>query len=88
MSDDENVRRFYRLVRDTSRTAYDVLPCGKTIGEFANEIALKKYVQTIKRKRIQATALRVRKRNKKTQETTNESDVDRESVERSPSYHE
>jgi hypothetical protein len=57
------VRTIYKLVKDTSRTAYDVLPCGRTLGEYANVIAVDRYIKKNWRKRHQARAARASKKN-------------------------
>lgn len=62
MEDTLHIRSFLKLVRDPSRTAYDVLPSGKTIGQCANEIANARYLHKKALKCEHAREARSRKR--------------------------
>jgi hypothetical protein len=63
-----NLRGYLKIVRDPTKTAFDILPDGQTIGEFANKQAVERYSKKIVNKRIRASKQRRRKReqNKKT----------------------
>lgn len=62
MESSAHVRLIYKLVKDSSRTAYDVLPCGKTLGEYANMVAIARYQKKNWRKREQARAARANRK--------------------------
>ncbi len=57
-----NLRGILKTVRDEKKTPYDCLPDGRTIGDIANELALRQYSQKILKKRERARQLRQRKR--------------------------
>jgi hypothetical protein len=68
-SDDEdapaNVRIMLKMVRDPSKTAYDLLPNAETVGAFANRHAVDTYIRKIVMKREKARETRKRKRKSK-----------------------
>lgn len=64
MEDQLHIRTFLKIVRDPSKTAYDELPSGRTIGSIANELAISRYKRKIERKRAQTRETRSRKRAK------------------------
>lgn len=57
-----HLRGSLKIVRDTSKTAYDSLPTGETIGEFANRYALQRYSRKVESKRERARETRKQKR--------------------------
>lgn len=56
------LREYLKIVRDPSKTAYDMLPSGETIGEFANRHAVERYARKIESKRERARESRRKKR--------------------------
>jgi hypothetical protein len=48
------IRAYLKIVRDPSKTAYDTLPNGETIGSFANKRALYRYGNKNDMKRARA----------------------------------
>jgi len=74
MSDDEgdehlaaNIRSMLKVIRDPSKTAYDLLPTGETIGAFANRHAVETYVRKNVIKREKAREIRKRGRSDRKQ---------------------
>lgn len=59
--DIHSIRRLLKIVRDSTKTAYDQLPNGKTIGAFAHDHAVSRYSSRLDSKRIQARQNRRRK---------------------------
>lgn len=57
-----NVRALLKIVRDPSKTAYDLLPTGETVGSFANKHAVENYIHKNIVKRQNAKEFRKRKR--------------------------
>lgn len=57
-----NVRALLKIVRDPSKTAYDLLPNGETLGSFANRHAVENYIHKNNVKRQNAKEFRKRKR--------------------------
>jgi hypothetical protein len=57
-----HIRTILKMIRDCSKTAYDELPSGRTLGEVANELAVTQYAKKIKRKRERAREARSQKR--------------------------
>ena len=51
-----------KLVRDPNKNAFDFLPSGETIGEFANRYAVERYTGKLETKREQAKESRRQKR--------------------------
>lgn len=51
-----------KIVRDPTKTAYDVLPSGETIGAFANKHAVARYARKIENKRERAREIRKKKK--------------------------
>lgn len=61
----DNVRSLLKLVRDPSKTAFDLLPTGETLGSFANRHVVEAYVRQILMKRETAQRSRERNRNQR-----------------------
>jgi hypothetical protein len=61
---DIEIRVCLKIVRDISKTAFDLLPSGETIGEFANRYAVERYTRKIESKRERARECRKIKRNR------------------------
>ncbi len=59
---DLHIRTILKMIRDCSKTAYDELPSGRTLGEVANELAITQYAKKITRKRERAREARSQKR--------------------------
>ena len=57
-----HVRSFLKIIRDRTKTAYDKLASGKTLGEEANKLAVGKYMRKVELKRERARETRSRKR--------------------------
>lgn len=57
-----NLRSYLKIIRDPSKTAYDLLPSGETIGSFANRHAVDRYARKVKSKRERARETRMKKR--------------------------
>ena len=57
-----NLRCFLKIVRDASKTAFDLLPSGETLGAFANKHAVARYSRKIENKRERARESRRFKR--------------------------
>jgi len=57
-----NLRGSLKIVRDPSKTAYDFLPNGETLGAFANRHAVDRYSRKVESKRERARETRRRKR--------------------------
>jgi hypothetical protein len=68
-----HVRSFLKILRDPTKTAYDELPSGKTLGEVANEMAVAKYTRKVELKRERARETRAR--NKKDEKPTKKSKI-------------
>lgn len=68
MSDDENdeqhltanIRSLLKIVRDPSKTAYDLLPNGEMIGAFANKHAVESHIRKKQMKCEKAREVRKR----------------------------
>ena len=60
--DTTNLRISLKIVRDPTKTAYDLLPSGETIGAFANKHALARYARKIENKRERAREIRKKKK--------------------------
>ena len=58
-----NLRAALKIVRDPTKSAFDYLPTGETIGAFANRHAIARYSRKIENKRERARESR--KRNKR-----------------------
>jgi hypothetical protein len=56
------VRVLLKIVRDTEKTAYDLLPGGQTIGHFANIYAIDRYTRKVESKKYSARENRKTKR--------------------------
>lgn len=59
---DSNLRSSLKIVRDPSKTAYDFLPSGESLGAFANRHAVERYSRKVESKRERARETRRRKR--------------------------
>jgi hypothetical protein len=57
-----NLRGSLKIVRDPSKTAFDFLPTGETLGAFANRHAVDRYSRKVESKRERARETRRRKR--------------------------
>jgi hypothetical protein len=57
-----DLRCSLKTLRDPSKTAFDLLPSGETIGSFANRCAVERYTRKIESKRERARETRRRKR--------------------------
>ena len=64
-NDSAKLRCCLKIVRDPTKTAYDVLPTGETIGSFANKEAVDRYIRKIKSKRQRARESRKRSKKQK-----------------------
>lgn len=51
---ESNLRIQLKIVRDPSKTAWDMLPSGITVGEFANAHAVDSYIRKVDSKRMRA----------------------------------
>ena len=60
-----NIRTYLKIIRDSSKTAYDVLPSGESLGSFANRHAVERYIKKVENKRERARETRRKKRNVK-----------------------
>jgi hypothetical protein len=68
MSDSKlHIRSLLKIIRDRTKTAYDTLPSGETLGEVANKEAIAQYSRKIKRKRERARESRSLKKMKNTE---------------------
>jgi hypothetical protein len=76
-----HIRTFLKIIRDRSKTAYDELPSGRTLGEVANELAVTQYAKKIKRKRERAREARSQKKKFDEQIQQNFSDMKEETKE-------
>ena len=56
------LRLCLKITRDPGKTAYDLLPTGETIGEFANRYAVDRYKRKIESKKFSARENRKNKR--------------------------
>jgi hypothetical protein len=59
---ESDLRLSLKIVRDPTKTAFDVLPSGETIGEFANRHAVERYTRKVENKRERARESRRKKR--------------------------
>lgn len=59
---DSNHRAILKIIRDATKTPYDLLPSGETIGSFANRHASERYRDKIEKKRVRAREIRKRRR--------------------------
>lgn len=57
-----NLRSSLKVVRDPTKTAFDVLPTGETLGSFANRHAIDRYARKVEGKRERAREIRMKKR--------------------------
>jgi len=57
-----NLRSSLKVVRDPTKTAFDVLPTGETLGSFANRHAIDRYARKVESKRERARETRMKKR--------------------------
>jgi hypothetical protein len=57
-----HLRSSLKIVRDPSRTAYDLLPTGETLGSFANRQAVDRYARKVEQKRHRAAQTREQQR--------------------------
>lgn len=67
----QNLRTNLKTVRDPTKTAYDLLPSGESIGSFANKHAVARYRSKIegKRQRARETRKQKKKNNHKKKKT-------------------
>jgi uncharacterized Zn finger protein (UPF0148 family) len=61
----DSIRENMKKIRDIKNTAYDKLPCGKFIGEYANEQAVINYTKKVEHKRKKAHLYRKKNETKK-----------------------
>lgn len=68
-SDDEmgdnmssNLRGSLKIIRDPTKTAFDILPTGESLGAFANKHAVDRYSRKVENKRERARETRKKKR--------------------------
>ncbi len=54
LNDPVQLRGCMKMVRDPSKTAFDLLPTGETIGSFANKYAVSRYSRNVESKRARA----------------------------------
>lgn len=66
---DAGLRLTLKHIRDETKTPYDVMPNGQTLGQVANTLAMKQYTQKIKKKRERARQSRKAKQKEKRVET-------------------
>ena len=57
-----NLRTSLKIIRDPSKTAFDMLPSGETLGAFANRHAIDRYARKVESKRERARETRMKKR--------------------------
>lgn len=61
-ANDGNLRSSLKIIRDPTKTAFDHLPTGETLGAFANRHAVDRYARKVKSKRDRARETRLKKR--------------------------
>lgn len=59
---DLDLRLALKMVRDINNHAWDVLPNGELIGEFANRHAVRRYSRKVENKRLRARETRKQRR--------------------------
>lgn len=59
---DCKLRSSLKIIRDPTKTAFDLLPTGETLGAFANRHAVDRYARKVKNKRDRARETRLKKR--------------------------
>jgi hypothetical protein len=58
----ESLRHTLKIIRDSVKNAFDILPSGETLGAFANKQAVECYARKIERKRERARETRQKKK--------------------------
>lgn len=72
-----SLRATLKIVRDSNKTAYDLLPSGETIGSFANRQAVERHLRKVENKRERARESRRRKRSREAEKKNASPDDDR-----------
>ena len=60
-----HIRTALKIIRNPAMTAYDYLPNGETLGEFANRTAVEGYIRNVENKRLRTRESRKKRKKKR-----------------------